>query len=472
MKASLWISCALFLTACGDNDETDPGEPEPDPPPAPVVFVPPTPVALTLSAAGPDQLQSVVAGPGGTFYVGGFAGAAATGPFRAVVAQVNAAGALVPSFGIGGVVTTDLVVPGTADEVDLAVQSDGKLLVGATVLSSSAPPDRDVVVLRLTAAGQVDTTFGDNGVRVLDLSTTGGGSTVMDSLRALAVGAGDAIFLHGGQKAEGTITGGSTPRVDSDFYVVKLTSQGAVDASWGTSGKHLQDIYLSATHSNAVPRFVRPLPDGSLLAGGYSNAIGTVQPVVYKLSASGAPVTAFASGGLFHDTVLAVQTEVYNVAIHGDKVVTGGYGRQSGTINDWVSLRFDVNTGARDATWGGATGGAVLFDPSGAMLGSNLRSTVALPDGKTLLVGSTGPANMATQDAVFAVLDNSGKLDTKYGTGIVKYPFGSNGNDQLWGVAISGDKVMMVGHKGGLAALAMQTAGQNDDSYLVPLSVQ
>ncbi len=472
MKASLWISCALLLTACGDNDVPDPGEPDPEPPPAPVVFVPPTPVALSLSAAGPDQLQSVVAGPDGTFYVGGFAGAAASGPFRAVVAQVNAAGALVPSFGVGGVVTTELIVPGVADEIDLAVQSDGKLLVGATVLSRTAPPDRDVAVLRLTATGQVDSTFGDDGVRVLDLSTTGDGSTVTDSLRALAVGAGDSIFLHGGQKAEGTIIGGSTPRVDSDFYVVKLTAQGAVDSTWGTAGKHLQDLYLSATHSNAVARFVRPLPDGTVLAGGYSNAIGTVQPVLYKLSADGVPVTSFASGGLFHDTVLAAQTEVYNVALHGDKVVTGGYGRQSGTVNDWVSLRFDVQTGARDASWGGTSNGAVVFDPSGAMLGSNLRSAVALPEGKTLLVGSTGPANMAAQDAVFAVLDASGKLDTKYGAGVVKYPFGSNGNDQLWGIAVSGGKAMMVGYKGGLAPLAMQTAGQNDDSYLVPLSVQ
>lgn len=470
MKASGWISCALFLIACGDNDTLDPSEPPPDAPPA--AFVPPTPVALALSAAGPDQLQSVVAGPSGTFYVGGFSGDTAAGPFRAVVAQVNAAGALVTSFGTGGKVTTSLVVPGIADEVDLAVQPDGKLLVAATVIASGAPTDRDVAVLRLTAAGQLDSTFGDSGVRLLDLSTTGGGSTVTDSLRALAVGADGSIFLHGGQKAEGTITGGSTPRIDSDFYVVKLTAQGAVDTTWGTAGKHLQDIYLSATHSNATPRFVRVLPDGAVLAGGYSNAIGTVQPVLYKLSSSGAPVAAFSSGGLYHDTILAVQTEVYSVAIHGDKIVTGGYGRQMGTTNDWVSLRYDVNTGARDPTWGGASNGAVLFDPSGAMLGSNLRSAVALPEGKTLLVGSTGPANLATQDAVFAVLDATGKLDPEYGTGIVKYALGTNGNDQLWSAAVSGGKVMMVGYKGGLAALAMQTAAQNDDGYLVPLTPQ
>lgn len=468
MKASVWFSCVLSLTACGDDDPSAPFEPSPDAPPA--SFVPPTPVALSLSATGPDQLQSVVAGPGGTFYVGGFAGAAATGPFRAVVAQVDAAGALVPSFGSGGVVTTDLVVPGVSDEVDLAVQADGKLLVGATVIASGAPTDRDVAVLRLTAAGQVDSTFGDSGVRVLDLSTTGGGSTITDSLRALAIGADGAIFLHGAQKAEGSVTGGDTPRVDSDFYVVKLTAQGALDSTWGAAGKYLQDIYLNAAHSNAVPRFVRALPDGTVLAGGYSNAIGTVQPVLFKLSASGAPVATFASGGLYHDTILAVQTEVYGVAVHGDKVVTGGYGRQSGASNDWVSLRFDVNTGARDVTWGGASNGAVVFDPSGAMLGSNLRSAVALPGGKTLLVGSTGPGNMAAQDAVFAVLDASGKLDVEYGTGVVKYPFGSNGNDQLWSVAVSGGKAMMVGYKGGLAALAMQTAAQNDDGYLVPLT--
>jgi hypothetical protein len=160
--------------------------------------------------------------------------------------------------------------------------------------------------------------------------------------------------------------------------------------------------------------------------------------------------------------VLLLQTEIYNFVIHGDKIVTAGYGRDVGATNDYISMRFDLTTGLRDLTWGGAAKGAVLFDPSGTMLGSNCRSGIALPAGKTLMIGSTGPGNMPTQDAVFAVLGADGKLDTSYGSGIHKFPLGANGNDQFWGAAVSGDQVTVVGYKGGGAA---QTDVSNDDSF-------
>lgn len=461
------VSAVFGLTACGDNDAppAQPDGPLPDSPPAdgPAVFTPPTPFSFRLSAAGPDQMQSATAGPNGTFYTAGFAGATVAGPYHVVVTRLSATG---PdnTFGTGGVVTTALVTPGGADEIDVATQSDGKIIVSSTVVNATVPTDRDIAVIRLNTDGTLDTTFGDGGVRLLDLSTTGGGSIITDASRGLAVDANNSIYVHGIQKAEGNITGGATPRIDSDFVVVKLTAAGAVDTTWGASGKRLTDIYLNLTHSGATARGIIALADGSVIAGGYSNAIGTTQPVLYKLSATGAPVTAFA-GGLYHDTVLTVQTEVYNLALHGDKVVTGGYGRNAGTTNDWVSLRFDINTGVRDTTWGAAANGAVVFDPSGAMLGSNLRNAIALPGGRTLFTGSAGPTNMPTQDAVFAILTADGKLDTKFGTGIVKYALGSNGNDQFWGGAVSGNKAIVVGYKGGLAALAAQTAEQNDDAW-------
>jgi uncharacterized delta-60 repeat protein len=469
MKTLVWISCALFLSACGDNvsgSVDTPPTPDASPP-----FLQPTPFSLAFSAGGPDQLQSAIAGPNGTFYVAGFSAATAAGPFRVVVAQVNATG-LVNSFGDSGVVTTDLIVSGASDEIDLATQADGKLIVAATVIAVTDPADRDIAVIRLGASGALDTTFAEGGIRVLDLSTTGDGSTVTDASRAVAVAADGSIFLCGMQKAEGNITGGTTPRIDSDFAVVKLTQAGAMDSTWGAGGKYLQDIYLSNLHSNANARFVKVTADGAVIAGGYSNAIGTVQPVIFKLAANGTPVSTFASSGLYHDTILATQTEMYNIAQHGDKLVTASYGRQSGTTNDWAPLRFDANTGVRDTTWGGANNGAVVFDPSGMALGSNLRSVLALPNGKTLLVGSTGPALMVTQDAVFAVLDANGQLDTSYGTGIIKIPLGSNGNDQFWSAAVSGGSALIVGYKGGLAALASQVATQNDDAYALTLTLQ
>jgi uncharacterized delta-60 repeat protein len=472
----LAASAALALAACGDNDAppvTPDGPPADAPPDAPTGFTKPTAFSFRLSAAGPDQMQAAWPGPNGTFYTAGFSGAAVGGPFNVVVTRLTSTGPDT-TFGTMGVVTTTLVTPGAAGEIAVATQSDGKIIVSSTVVNATIPADRDIAVLRLTATGALDTTFGVDGIRVLDLSTNITGSNATDASRGLAIDKDNNIFIHGVQRGVGNIIGGDTPRLDSDFAVVKLTANGAVDTAWGTQGKHLQDIYLAATHSNATPRGIAALADGSVIAGGYSNAIGTVQPVLFKLSATGQPVTTFATMGLYHEVVLAAQTEVYNFAVHGDKLVTGGYGRAAAdpNINNWISLRFDANTGVRDTTWGATANGAVVFDPSGANLSSNLRNVAAMPGGKTLLVGSTGPSNMPTQDAVFAVLDASGKLDTKYGTGIVKYELGSNGNDQFWGAAVNGNFALVVGYKGGLATLPMQTATANDDAYGVIIPLQ
>jgi hypothetical protein len=194
-----------------------------------------------------------------------------------------------------------------------------------------------------------------------------------------------------------------------------------------------------------------------------------VQPVLYKLDAAGELVPGFADNGLFHEAVLATQTEIYGFAQHGNNIVTAGYGRNTGDTNDYVSMRFDVATGDRDLTWGGAVNGAVLVDPSGAMLGSNARNAIGLPGGETIIVGSTGPSNMPTQDAVFVVLDADGALDTNYLTGIHTFQLGNNGNDQFWGGAVSGDYVAIVGYQGGGMT---QNETTNDDAYGIIFEMQ
>jgi uncharacterized delta-60 repeat protein len=462
----------LTLAACGDNAGQQP-DASVTPDAAPVVpdaapggFEPPTPFALHLAAAGPDQLQSATAAPGGKFYAAGYAAATLTGPRFVTVVKYSATGPD-PTFGTGGVVTTAVEFKGGSDEVDITTQADGKILVSATVASPTITNDRDIAVIRLLDTGALDTTFGTQGVATISLNDAvivGTTVTGADASRGLTVNA-SGIFVHAAARAFGEATGGG-PRLDTDFTVVKLTPAGAIDPTFGTDGQFRLDIL----QSSATPRAIKALDDGKLLVSGYAgdSGVGTTQPVLYKLTASGALDPTFAGGGVFHEVVLALQTEVYNFAIHGTKFVTAGYGRNTGATNDYISLRFDLQTGVRDLTWGSVNGG-VLFDPSGAMLGSNCRNAIALPGGKTLMIGSTGPSNVPAQDAVFAVLDATGKLDTTYGSGIHKYPLGANGNDQFWGGAVSGDQVTVVGYHGGGAA---PTETNNDDAYGVVFTVR
>ncbi|HVK76968.1 MAG TPA: hypothetical protein VM734_26765 [Kofleriaceae bacterium] len=462
---------AFAFTACGDNSDGDgnnnPDASSPDaaavdaappvdaPIDAPADFTPPTPVAVVLSAAGEDQLQSAVAAPGGGFYAAGFAAATVGGAKVVTVVKLTAAGALDTTWGGGdGIAPTPLTFTGANDEIDLALQGN-KIIVSATIANDTTPADNDWGVTRLNADGTVDTTFGgsNTGVRRINLSTSTANNN-RDGVRAVAVGPTGLIYLHGLARAE-------DPRTDTDFILIRLTNDGADDASFA---KHVLDIQ----NSNATPRGIHVFANGSVVAGGYANSegVGSTQPVLYRVNDDGTRDNNFA-GGLFHAAVLQVQTEVYGFAVHGDKLVTGGYGRDSGTQNDWVSMRFDAATGVRDTTWGGAANGAVLFDVSGTMVGDNCRGSYALPNGKTLLVGSTG-SGAPGQDAAYAILNATGGFDTAYGDGVHTTPFGANGADQIWGAAVSGNTALMVGYKGA----SPQSAETNDDAFAIVLPLQ
>ncbi|HEY8516919.1 MAG TPA: hypothetical protein VIS07_15525 [Candidatus Binatia bacterium] len=80
-----------------------------------------------------------------------------------LIARCDANGVLDASYGDAGVVRQ------AAIPVDAVLQADGKLLVLADVAPLSAA-QRDVRVLRFTAGGTLDASFGDGGVAALPLS--------------------------------------------------------------------------------------------------------------------------------------------------------------------------------------------------------------------------------------------------------------------------------------------------------------
>jgi uncharacterized delta-60 repeat protein len=466
----------LAFAACGDNlDNARPDGQSPDAAPDMTIspWSPPAPFGMALAPAGPDQLMSVTAGPSGTFYAAGYAAQTVAGAKLVIVVKLTAAGALDTTFATNGVYTSTLELEGGSDEIDIVTQSDGKIVVSATIANHVDAADRDVGLFRIDANGALDMTFGTLGIARVDLSTahnTGTSLVGLDVSRSLAVGPSSTLFLHAATRAEG-LTANNMPRTDTDFTVAKLTANGTLDLTWGgTDGKHSLDIQ----QSNATPRQLQVLADGSVIASGYANTplFNTVQPVLYRLDPTGALATGFASGGVFHEAVLGFQTEIYAFAIDGDRLTTAGYGRQAMTpaANDWVSLRFDLTSGARDTNFGSAANGAVMIDPSEIMLGSNCRNAVALPGGKTALIGSTGPGNMPEQDAAFAIIKQNGQLDTGYAAGfhMVKMSATADGSDQFWGGAVSGGKLMLLGWKG---AGATQTETLNDDAHGVVFSL-
>src|SRR5690606_21187484 len=124
------------------------------------------PYKVPLSAEGPDQIQAVIAGPAGTnyFYYAGFVAETAAGPKAIFVGKVTPTGPDTTFGSSGGVAIlkpADANAPadppfvsptGSTDEIDLALQSDGKIIVSFTIADETVATDRDIGVLRLDPA--------------------------------------------------------------------------------------------------------------------------------------------------------------------------------------------------------------------------------------------------------------------------------------------------------------------------------
>jgi uncharacterized delta-60 repeat protein len=434
-------------TADGALEVPDAAEPEPEPEPGPVV--------VPVSTTGHDRFCGVAFAPDDSFYAVGNVAVStdSAADFAFVVARFQADGTLDPAFGAGGFAVKNVAV-GTSGELarGVVVQASGKVVVSGTVehVGAADARDRDVALLRFDQHGVLDPSFGQNGVVLLDLSAgeAVGTGFVADSIWGLARSADDKLILSAAQKRAGG--------TDSDFAVVRLTADGALDPSFGAGGVATLDI----NHANASPRAATVLADGSVLATGYMNEAGVTRPVVFKLDSSGQLVPGFGQGGVFSQPVLAASTEVYGAVVQGDKLITAGYGRAAANESlDWVSLRLDAS-GALDPTWGQS--GVVRVDVAG--FNDNARNLVALDDGRVLVIGGGRPSD-ANVDGMIALLGRDGALDTTWSpTGYRLFDLGG-ASDFFWSIAVAPSKthLVVVGVKG-----VGQSPG-NDDAVVLKL---
>lgn len=425
---------------------------------------------VPISATGHDRFYGVAYDAQGNLYATGqVADSTATNAdYSTVVAKFKPTGELDQSFGSGGLAVRNVAV-GTTGELlrSIVVQSTGKIVVAGAVEHPGATDarDRDIALLRLNPDGSKDTTFGTDGVVILDLSTgvVNGTSFSADSAWGLDRYPDDRLVVGGGQvRAGGT---------DTDFVLVRLTANGARDATFASNGVFTLDTQAGGVSNNASPRHLTILPgtDG-IIGSGYQPVPGAdTAPAVYKVTDSGMLDTSFGVGGVFSQSVLAEQTEAYSAVVQpgaqgGYKLVTTGYGKALSTeTTDLVSLRLDAN-GTLDPTYG--TGGLARIDIGG--FGDNSRQLVVLPDRRVLLAGG-GRRTAADVDGVVVVLTPDGQPDPSFAqSGWRAFDLGGPA-DFLWGVAISPDKktAAFVGLKGVGSNPVPATA--NDDAALVLL---
>lgn len=212
-------------------------------------------------AGGADYANAVAVQGDGKILVAGGATDASGRP-SVGLARYTASGSLDTSFGSGGKLTTAISQPGTWDRSEawsLAVQADGKILVGGLVSRYSSDGLQHTgafLLVRYTSTGVLDTGFGTQGVVVTDV---GAGP---DEIRALQLAAGGKILVAGLSYDEaGTGTLG-----DEDWALARYNANGSLDTSFGFGGLAVQDW----GGNYEEPAALLTLGDGSLLVAGFS----------------------------------------------------------------------------------------------------------------------------------------------------------------------------------------------------------
>jgi uncharacterized delta-60 repeat protein len=180
----------------------------------------PVPGLLVVTAQNAVEPAGLIVRPDGTVLLGGTT-YALDGTPSLLVARLTADGHLDPSFATGGKLIT---TSGPETRMgNLAVTADGHILVAAT--ASGSGTDRGLLV-QLTAAGVRDAAFGTAGEIAFRLG--GAATTIAD----LGIDGAGRVYVTGSRA--------TTPR--TQMTVARLTTAGALDATYGTGGYAVADL--------------------------------------------------------------------------------------------------------------------------------------------------------------------------------------------------------------------------------------
>lgn len=305
-----------------------------------------------------------------------------------------AEGDLDPSFGNGGKVTVQIA----ADERDfalaVAVQPDGKILVGGELGDFSANYNSAVLV-RLNPNGSLDPTFGTGG-KVVNQGQL--------HLPAMVIQPDGKIVTAAATAIQG---------INLNFVAARYNPDGSLDQSFGNGGY--------AVNGEGTANWVLLQPDGKIVL------IGTVAIfrngsdfVLARFNTDGTPDQSFGNGGRL-TTSLTEGRNSSDVAASGvlqsdGKIVVSG---SIGCIS--VALVRYNSDGTIDNGFG--LDGNVLT-PN---FGGNASRIVVQPDGKLVIGG--GPF-------VLGRYNSDGRIDHSFGVnGQISGGFGS-GNGSLHALAI------------------------------------
>lgn len=275
-------------------------------------------------------------------------------------------------FGAGGVLVTDLHLTPAA----LAVQSGGRILIAGDPRSDF--PVDEVQIVALTSRGQVDESFGSEGV-ISTMVTP----TATDRVCGLALAEDDGFYL-------------CAQAGEESLVLLGYESYGELDTDFGTNGQVTVALNIGDTIS-AMTRAA----DGKLLVTGIVS--GGLS--VWRFLPDGSVDTEFGTDG---ETAVSV-TGLERVAAIA--VSDSGHILVYGTASSDFFILGLTNAGAVDTAFAGD--GLASIDVDSA---DEARDMALLSDGRIVMAGFGRLDFMLPETAILTVLNADGTVDDSFGT--------------------------------------------------------
>ena len=332
------------------------------------------------------------------------------------------AGSLDPTFNGSGYVTTDF--SGNTDLGNaMAIQTDGKIVVAGQTTNGSVI---GFAVTRYNTNGTLDNTFGIGGKVITSIGSS------YDAANAIALQT-DGKIVVAGYSDDGT---------NFNFAIVRYSTNGTLDNTFGTGGK----VTTPLGSSWSIAQAVKIQSNGKILVAGSSYESDTTNSfTVVRYNTNGTLDNTFNSTG----KTFWLTGEAYSISIQSDgKIVTAGvsnYGsdanfvverlNSNGTLDDTFNKFWDINLS--QYVWGS------VITPIGS--GNDIGTSVAIQGNQKIVVA--GYSNNGTNNDFALVRYNTdGTLDNAFGTSGKVTTSLSSSNDFAYSVAIQADgKIVVAG---------------------------
>jgi len=295
----------------------------------------------------------------------------------------------------------------------------------------------------ILAAPSGDPQQSNNGIALVRLNTDGAPDASFGTAGVVVYGVDRTVPVGVAIQPDGKILVGSTAGANTDgggTALARFNSNGTVDDSFGTGG-HVELLFLGIARSAAIAL----QQDGKILMIG-SNAL-------VRLDSNGQIDTSFGTAGV---SALPFSGAAA-IALQSDgKILIAGSSQVLDFNNDGIIVRFNPN-GTPDKTFG--LFGQIASVTSGGAFGPSdvaaVSSIVLQSDGKFIVAGAVTSKLISppgTNRTGFGLVryNGNGSIDTSFGTGGgILTNFGSNPNATAFAVAIqSNGDIIAAGQAG------------------------